>query len=311
MLGRVCCEVHDSHEVCRADALIAVQAERQHGVVSVAQLYDAGLDRGGIYHRVLRGRLHRVHRGVYAVGHPRLTAVGRAWAAVLTGPGVLGLLSGAAVWDLQGWPAGAMQIVTSRPRRSTKAIRIHRTSTLTAAEVTRDPDYALPVTTPMRTLADLAASLPLQRLERLCHRAEHLNLLDARLIPERRPGAARLRAALETLANADPQITRSEMEEAMLALLDAHGLPKPLVNHPLLGYFPDFLWPEHKLIVEADSKLHHLNPTSFEDDRHRDTVLAVAGYRTIRFTYRQIVHESAWVAAQLAALLAGSNQPRA
>jgi very-short-patch-repair endonuclease/predicted transcriptional regulator of viral defense system len=286
-------------------------AESQHGVISVGQLRAAGFGAGAIKYRVAQGWLHPIHRGVYAVGHTRLTAVGRAWAAVLTGPGVLGLLSGAAVWDLQAWPVAAMDIVTSRARRSMAGICVHRSSTLSTAEVTRDPDYRLPVTTPMRTLADLAATLPLQRLERLCHRAEHLNLLDARQIPERRPGAARLRTAFETLANADPQITRSEMEEAMLALLDAHGVPKPLVNHPLLGYVPDFLWPEHRLIVEADSKRHHLNPTSFEDDRHRDTVLAVAGYRTIRFTYRQIVYESGWVASQLAALLAGSNQARA
>src|SRR4051794_39625710 len=125
----------------------------------------------------------------------------------------------------------------------------------------------------MRTLLDLATVVTPHELKRLCHRAEHVQLLDGRLVPPGRRGASRLRTAMATLERAEPQITRNDLEEAMLAIVDRYGLPQPRVNFPLLDYVIDFYWPEHRLAVEADGRGTHLTPSAFEDDRRRDALL--------------------------------------
>src|SRR6185503_3514299 len=107
------------------DLEVAFLAERQHGVVSMAQLLSAGLTRDAIWSRARGGRLHRIHRGVYAVGHRRLTALGFAWAAVLATGGWLSHRWAAAVWNMVSWPAGAVHVLTTSKRRSRPTLRVH------------------------------------------------------------------------------------------------------------------------------------------------------------------------------------------
>ena len=140
------------------------------------------------------------------------------------------------------------------------------------------------------------------------HRAEVLRLLDARAIhavlAQHRPrGARALRAALATLATDEPELTRSALEEAFLALVAAAGLPRPRLNARVAGLEVDFLWPEHRLAVETDGAAAHLTPRAFAGDRRRDQVLAVHGLRTLRFTHGQVVHGPREVAATLRAVL--------
>jgi very-short-patch-repair endonuclease len=282
---------------------VAEIAARQRGVISAAQLGALGLTKEAIHRRARAGRLHRVYPAVYAVGHPRLEARGRLWAAVLYGGGPLSHRSAASLWDLMRPPAAYVEITAPKRIRSVSGIRGHRSGTLDARDVTRLD--GLPVTTVSRTLIDLADVVSEQQLERVCHRAEHLRALDAAsLSPPLGRRSRALRAALAGLALAEPAVTRSELEEAMLSLVARHDLPAPRVNAPVLGYVADFLWPERRLIAETDGRRTHLTPTSFEQDRERDARLTVAGYRVVRFTWRQLVERPRYVAATLRSLLA-------
>jgi very-short-patch-repair endonuclease len=288
------------------DLAVAALAERQDGVVSRVQLLAAGLGQGAIEHRVRRGRLHRIHWGVYAVGHRRLTPRGRFRAAVLAcgGPdrAVLSHRSAAAVWDLLPSPA-QFEIITRRESRARSGIRVHRSRTLTAADITTHD--GLPVTTVARTLLDLATMLTPHRLERVVHRAAHLQILDAAQFPSCTPPG--LRAALHTLTTGDPQLTRSKLEERFLILILDAQLPRPEVNARVGGHEVDFLWRDHRLVVETDGAATHLTRPAFEEDRRRDAELQAQGYRVLRFTWRQVVEQPRATIATVAQLLAADG----
>ena len=192
-------------------------------------------------------------------------------------------------------------ILTLRAGESTAAVRVHRSSTLQKIDIVALAD-GLRVTAIARTLIDLASVLTPHQLERVCHRAEFLRILDVSAFPA--TGCPRaLRKALDSLVARSPELTRSELEERMLALIARHGLPRPLVNKPVLTHEVDFHWPEQRLIVEVDGAAAHLTPTAFEEDRRRDAELQVAGWRVVRFTWRQLRDDPDAVARALRALL--------
>ena len=213
--------------------------------MSFAQLRELGFARHAVAHRREQGRLHRVHRGVYAVGHARLTPRARLWAAVLTEVGALSHRSAAELWDLLPAPGVVVDVVTGGESRSTAALRVHRSATLRPCDVV--VLEGLPVTTVARTLVDLAGILAPHRLRRIVHRAETLRVLDVARVDEllargRPKGTKALRAALASLAAAEPDVTRSELEERFLALVAAAGLPAPRTNTLVHGHEVDFLW---------------------------------------------------------------------
>jgi hypothetical protein len=148
----------------------------------------------------------------------------------------------------------------------------------------------IPVTTPGRTLADLALALPRRQLEKAVEAAERLRLhVD---VDDDHPGARRLR----DVVGSDIAFTRSELEDAFLELCDRHGIPQPLVNSIQEGIEVDFCWPEARLIVETDGH-HHQTRAAFERDRARDALLTALGWRVMRFTARQVRRGPARVAA--------------
>jgi very-short-patch-repair endonuclease len=279
----------------------AAVAAAQHGVVSFAQLKALGLSSSAIGRLADARLLIGVHQGVYAVGHARLSWHGRLWAAVLACGGaeraVLSHATATALWDLRR-ASRLIHITTLGGSHSREGIRVHR-HRLAAAEITRSPDGALPVTTPMRALLDSATTDTPHELERACHRAAHLRLLDASAVPPGRRGARGLRIAMQSLAAQDPQLSRSDLEEAFLAIVARAGLPPPRVNARVHGLEVDFHWPAARLAVEADSRRYHLTPAAFERDRRRDATLQNAGHRVLRFTDSQIAHEPAYVVATL------------
>ena len=283
-----------------AQPLIVDVAAKQHGVITRSQLRHAGLSDGAIARRVRDRHLHRIHRAVYAVGRPDLTQEGRWMAAVLAcEPGaVLSHRSAAALWGLRPSSSTVVDvtILGDAGRRQRTGIRLHRSSTLT--EVTRH--RGVPVTTPGRTLLDLADVVPLDHLRKAVERAEVLRLdVPPPDAPGRSGALARVLAAFT-----EPPATRSELERIVLALCDRHGLPRPLVNTQVAGLEVDFLWPDAALVLEADGFEHHGTRIAFERDRLRDQRLLRAGLRVARTTHRQATRAPGELAATLAAALA-------
>jgi very-short-patch-repair endonuclease len=284
------------------DKLVAHLAERQHGVVASRQLAAIGISRNAISARAHAGRLHRVHRGVYAVGHPVLTVDGRRMAAVLAaGPGaVLSHASAAALWEIRPSAAARIDVSVRTPggRAKRPGLRVHRAPTLRDDEITEH--RGIRVTTPTRTLLDLAATLPRRALERALDEAEIRELYDltsldaiARAHAGER-GAAALQRALDL--DGDPTLTDSELEELMLALCDDHAIERPKPRTWVAGLRVDFLFAAARLVVETDGYRYHRTRHAFERDRERDAILARAGYRTLRFTHRQLTRRPAEVA---------------
>jgi very-short-patch-repair endonuclease len=284
---------------------LAALATRQHGVVARRQLLAIGLGAAAIGRRLDAGRLHPIHTGVYAVGHPILGVQGRWMAAVLAcGPGAaLGYASAAAFWDLRrGVPAVDGVVVASAGGRARAGLRIHRHPGLRRDEVTTE--RGIRVTTPTRTILDYAAIATDRELEYALDQAEVQELTDYPALDaiaqahRKHRGSARLRRTLvDYEAGADR--TRSDLEKAFLALCERHGLPRPLVNQPLLGMTVDFVFAAERVAVETDSWRWHRGRAAFERDRERDAVLAAAGYRTLRFTDRQIERAPGTVVAAL------------
>jgi REase_MTES_1575 len=281
------------------DPAIAALAVAQHGVVSRAQLLLLGLSDHHVDHRLRRRRLHRVHRGVFAVGHTALTVDGRRMAAVLAvgGDAVLSHATAAAAWELRP-RSGSIHVTVpgTAGRKRRAAIRLHRSRTLTPHQTTTH--RGIPITTPARTIIDLARTLNGRPLEHALDLAERRRLLDFKEL-QHHPIPPSLQAVL-SLYTAGSTVTRSEMEERFLALCDDHGIPRPQVNTRIEGEEVDFVWRDARLIVEVDGYAYHRSPSSFEDDRERDVVLALAGWRVLRFTWTQLTQRPAWVARAVA-----------
>lgn len=283
-------------------------ASRQLGLVTALQLYFAGTNRAGIESRLRRGILHRVHRGVYLVGHQIMVAGAMELAAVLACGmnAVVSHQSAAVLWGVAQCRDEDVHVTSvgdgCRPR---PGIRVHRVSALDAPDISRR--HGIPITAPGRTLLDFAGSAGTGELERAVSEAYALKLVSERQIvaaidrSPRRPGAARLRAELHR--GGGPQWTRSEAEAKLLDLLRAARLPRPLTNRRVAGFEADFLWPQHRLIVEVDGYQFHGHRSAFERDRRRDQAHVTAGYRVIRITWRQLQEEPFAVVATVARAL--------
>jgi very-short-patch-repair endonuclease len=276
------------------DQRLAQTAGRQYGVVSRAQLYEMGFDNPALERRIAGGRLHRLHRGVYAVGHTIVPWRGAYLAAVLAcGEGaVLSHRSAADLWGIRPTATRRIDVTVSHTSgvRSSGRIVIHRTRR-PFGRVVRD---GIPVTTPGRTLADLATALPRRQVEKAAEMAEVLGL-HLQFDPDH-PGAKRLDEILD--GHDLGTDTKSEVEDEFLALCDAHGIPRPRTNTIVEGYLVDFCWPEERLIVETDGR-RHLSRAAFERDRAQDAFLTACGWRAMRFTTRQVRGEPGTVAARV------------
>lgn len=190
--------------------------------------------------------------------------------------------------------------VASGGRRRRAGLAVHR-STLEDG-ITRE--RGIPVTTPSRTLIDLAAMVDRRALERAADEAERRRLTteaELRTAIDRhpaRPGAARLRALLAEHA-LGTTATANDFEELLIGICDDYGIPRPQCQVPIGRYRPDFVWPDRRLVVEADSWETHGTRKAFEDDRRKTAELSAMGWTVLRFTWTQMTRERAWVAARL------------
>lgn len=280
-----------------ADRRVAALAARQHGVVHFDQLLAAGLSRSAIKHRVGRGWLHRIHRGVYAVGHAALTVDGRCAAALLAcgEDAALSHWSAAGRYVLAEPPVLVHVTVPAERRPIHDGIVVHRSRVLSPADVR--VVRGLPTTSPARTIDDLSWTAPRTRLERIVAEAQAQRLVTA---AELRDGAPRVRALLDD----GPGVTRSEAERLLLRLVRRAGLPAPATNVRVAGLEVDALWRAQRVVVEVDGYAFHGHRQAFEHDRRRDRVLRGAGLVPVRTTWRQLRDEPEAVVADLAAALA-------
>jgi very-short-patch-repair endonuclease len=287
-------------------------AEEQHGVVGRGQLVDVGLSERSVEHRLAVGRLHPVARGVYAVGHGRISQQGKWMAAVLaSGPGtVLSHRSAAVLWGIRDSASGLVDVTVSNRSTSSKLIRRHLAA-LPGDEVT--VCEGIPVTTVPRTIFDLASGASIDRIESAIRQAEYRRLYDRLSLvdmvdryPGRR-GVRRLRTALARIERLPAGRTRSRLEERFLPFLRRHGLPRPRLNDWIMvgeeRFQVDCHWVGTAQVVELDSWEAHGTRSAFRDDRTRDRILRTAGYDVTRISWAQLDDEPEAVAADLRKLL--------
>jgi len=248
-----------------------------------------------IKHRLASGRLHRVFRGVYAVGWPLLTREGQWMAAVLAcGPdAVLSHRSAAALWGFGEERAGAIDVSVRRRSEHRRAgIQARSRPSLSADDVVRR--RGIPVTTPTRTLVDVAIELAPLRLERAVNEADKLDLVDPETLRESldryggAPGARPLRVLLDRQTF---RLSDSDLEIFFRPLAARAGLPPPLSKQMVDGFEVDFHWPELNLVVETDGLRYHRTPAAQARDRLRDQTHTAAGRTALRFTHFQVRYE--------------------
>jgi hypothetical protein len=276
-----------------------------HGVVTRAELLGAGVTRGEIARRLRSGVLLREYPGVYRVGH-RAPSVEARYLASVKACGERARLCGRAAAYLLGIIKGRPPPpeVTAPTKRRLMGVRTHRSrSPYPASEVTTW--RGIPVTTPARTLVDLAAVLSKDALARANHEAgvrHGTKPADVEAVLGRRrrsPGAGKLRAVLR----GEVRVTLSKLEKRFLERLREAGLPLPRTNRPVGGRYVDCRWPDHHLTVELDSYTYHSSRYAWEQDRHREREAYARGDDFRRYTYGDVFERPARMLAELQVLL--------
>jgi hypothetical protein len=293
------------------DRELAEIAGRQHGIVSRSQL-SAGLAEITIDRWVRVGRLHRIHPGVYALGHDAITQRGRWMAAVLaSGPGaVLSHRSATALWGIWGSGSGEVHVTVPRKTRPHRSIRRHF-GALPSDEITTHA--GIPVTSAARAVLDLAADKGEAAAESALREVEYLGIYGQVSIPAlldrypRHRGTATVAKCLERLGDDPGGRIRSPLEELFLPFLDAQRIPRPRLN-PWLSvgddrFQVDCYWPQAHLIGELDGFQAHSTKRAMQGDRKRDRRLLTASYRVFRITAGQLQSEPSALAADLRSLL--------
>lgn len=286
-------------------------------MVARSQLRGLGMSDNAISHAIEIGQLKRVFHGVYSLGRPRISTRGQLLAATLAcgSSAVISHRSAGALLGLLDKGPVVIDVIAPPARgRAIDGIRFHRVRPPRPDE--RGSVDGIPCTSPARTLVDLAGTVGNRTLRSCFERAAQRRLLDvpaieASMDPGRR-GMPALRSLVEDWRRAAPVAKqgrlKSPLEAKVLPLLLRRDLPAPLLNAPVQiasGRIEvDFLWPDHRLVVEADSRAFHGTHVAFERDRWRDRELTRAGYTTLRVTHREAEREAQAVAATIAAALA-------
>ncbi len=296
------------------DIRILEIAARQHGVVSREQLRQAGLSRGVVEHRLRKGILQPVHRGVYRTGPTRPKLQAETAALLACGDeAALTHRTAAGILRILPEPRPEQPVDVSGPRSlrgPRSGVRLHRVGQLPAHEV--ELRHGLAVSAGPRTILDLAACLGPYDLERALARGERQELVtldQVRDIADRypgRPGRGKLMTLLDDVV--EPALTRSPPELLLLKKLRKVGVPRPRTNARIAGMEVDLLFPDHGVAVEIDGYRFHRQRPVFENDRDRGSALAAQGIMVLHFTPRQLAREPDKVLARLCLTL-GARRP--
>ncbi len=285
-------------------------AARQHGIVGRRDLLTLGFGPKQLDWLLEAEWLHPVHAGVYHVGHPAPSRIA-AHLAAATGIGrVTGIShrSGMMLRGIANDNGGRIQVTTATTRGGLRdGVLVHESRRLRAAELTRV--QGIPALGLERTLVDVAGSCSPAEFARIFNALDRKQLVDPLLIAGQlrrgRTGSAAVRARLDSYTDEPP--TESELEELFLtAVIGAHGLPSPVPqSSPLPGRAlrVDFAWPWARVLVEIDGRTWHAIQSTWGEDHERDLALRLAGWRPLRYTYRQVSTSAGLVATDLRAAL--------
>lgn len=272
---------------------IVARAERQLGLLRRSDLKALGLGVEALRHRSGNERVHRLHPGVYALGHRAMPREADYLAAAFWcgGGTALGLQSAAI---RKGWlfedpdHLGPVHLVTLRDRPSRPGVKVHRTRRLQLADVDRFGH--LWVTTDARTLVDLADVLPYPELRAVADRLQYLPVEAIRAAQERLPGRRGAPRVPRLLDEADAH-TRSQLERRSVAYFAHYGVPAPLRNEQVHGIRVDCWYPGVPLAVELDSRKHHRSEREMQLDRQRDRALRRHKITTMRLMWRDLAFD--------------------
>jgi very-short-patch-repair endonuclease len=220
---------------------------------------------------------------------------------------VLSHRSAGALWGLLRWRDSID--VTATGNHTRRNVRVHRSRTLETRDITQH--YGIPVTTPARTLLDLADVLDDAALTRAVNEARlqrQLSLTDLAALLARSPGRATKR--LKPHITHATQPTRSRFEDAFLTFTERYRLPRPEVNQRVAGYEVDMLWRDQRVIVELDGWAYHGAKAEFDHDRDKDAALLAAGFPVVRVTWERLSGAPRREARRLRRLLAHANMGR-
>jgi very-short-patch-repair endonuclease len=283
-------------------------ARSQHGVITRAQLLQLGYTRHAIQHRLATGRLHAIHRGVFVVGRPELDMPGRWMAAVLAcGPtALISHQTAGEIWGIRARRDRPIDVsVPAGTTRAVRGVRLHRRRSLGARD--RAVHHGIPVTSPIRTLVDLATRLSAPQLEAAVNEADKLGLVDPERLRRALEGMTRQRGVTPLRHLLDRRVFRltdSELERRFLSLVRRARLPMPETQASVNGFRVDFFWREFGLVVETDGLRYHRTPSQQATDRRRDQIHATAGLTALRFTHAQVRFEPGYVRQTLVRIVA-------
>lgn len=282
--------------------LVIAHARSNGGIITTTEAQALGMDRATLARRVDSGVLERVKRGVFALpgfgsGHEAdLDAACRRLNAVVSHE------SAGQMHEFDGLPWVTPTV--SVPHRHTNqfpGVFVHQLTDLSDDQVVTM--RGLPVTNPERTIIDLAASVSDHRLHWILDRALATGMVDLQRLADLfsnlgrrgKPGTARMRRMLEVR---DQQYVPpdSVLEHRLLGLILEAELPQPDIQFQPEWLVPtngrvDFAYPARRLIIEGDSRKWHALMESFDTDRHRDNQAQLAGWRILRFTWKDIMDD--------------------
>lgn len=280
------------------EARVHVIADAQRGRASRQQLLAAGVEPAAVKRRLRNGRLELLHRGVYGLPQTAELPLAAETAALLAcgEEAVLSHHSAATLWGLRPGTARPVHVTIPGHRGcpAPEGVRVHRSLTLSPDDVTLH--QGLPVTSPARTILDVAPTLTDRDVERILDEGlfalRIVTLAEVRGVIARagkHPGRGRLRRV--ALKHRHSTRTDSPPEERLLQLIRAAALPEPRLQAPALGYRLDFFWPHLRLAVEVDAYGTHGSRSRFEADRRRDArLLTEEGIVVVRLTEAAIDH---------------------
>lgn len=278
-------------------------AERQHGVVSREQLRDHGLSDTMVARWLGNGRLLRLHRGVFALGHTTLSLKGRLWAALLYADpdAVLSHTTAAWIWSLIEAEPARVHITVAGRRRSLPDVRVHHSRQVAVVHY-----RGFPVTPVARTLVDLATTLSAGQIRRALAEADFRGLLDPvdaqDAMKSGRPGSKALRAALRSHLPSLAE-TLSVLEERFLELCERAHLRIPEMNARVGRMRVDALWREERIAVELDGAAAHRGYAAIRRDRRREVALRAAGFQVVRYSWDLVAKSPEQVILDLRRLL--------